>query len=310
MGETSIFDYLSKINEYSKNCEVMIGLVAPLGVDLDHIESIINNYLLQFGYETKSIILSSQVNKIDKLKTKISEKSEEKRIDTYMDACNEARNIHEDILAALGISQIYEERVDDDPNQKIAYLFRSLKHPKEVELLRIIYGKGFYLIGINSSHERRLHFLKERKGISDSEAKRLIDRDNSEDDKCGQKMIDTFHLSDCFIDMDLTEVSDQIGRILDLIFGKPYLTPTKDEYAMFLAFAASVRSGSLSRQVGAVIASKTGEIIATGANDVPCAGGGLYWADHKDRDQRDYRRGSDSNDDRKKKLLMILWDYL
>jgi deoxycytidylate deaminase len=36
------------------------------------------------------------------------------------------------------------------------------------------------------------------------------------------------------------------------------------------------------------------EIISTGANDVPRFGGGLYWADDKD-DERDYKRGFDSN---------------
>ena len=38
---------------------------------------------------------------------------------------------------------------------------------------------------------------------------------------------------------------------------------------MFLAFTSSFRSGDLSRQVGAVVSSKEGEIIATGCNDVP-----------------------------------------
>ena len=89
---------------------------------------------------------------------------------------------------------------------------------------------------------------------------------------------------------------------MDLIFGSPYLTPTFDEYAMFMAFTSSLRSADLSRQVGAVIA-KNNEIIASGANDSPRAGGGLYWPifDEKKHDivdksdGRDYKRGFDSN---------------
>jgi deoxycytidylate deaminase len=71
---------------------------------------------------------------------------------------------------------------------------------------------------------------------------------------------------------------------------------------MFMAFNSSVRSGDLSRQVGAVI-SNNNQIIATGANDVPRSGGGQYWAevnqdtgeviDHKNG--KDYTREIDSN---------------
>jgi deoxycytidylate deaminase len=45
---------------------------------------------------------------------------------------------------------------------------------------------------------------------------------------------------------------------------------------MFAAYSASLRSACLSRQVGAAITAKSGEVIATGCNDVPKAGGGLY----------------------------------
>jgi deoxycytidylate deaminase len=82
----------------------------------------------------------------------------------------------------------------------------------------------------------------------------------------------------------------------------PYKNPTFDEFAMFMAFSSSVRSSDLSRQVGAVIA-KDRQIIATGANDSPKFGGGLYWAELdensgeiSDIDQgKDYTRGEDSN---------------
>ncbi|MBW2319895.1 MAG: cytidine deaminase [Deltaproteobacteria bacterium] len=283
----------------------MIGLVAPLGVDLQRIESIIDDFLRQFKYRKNSIVLSSLIRTVDGLGTELSEEPEDKRIDSYMTAGNEAREKagRGDFLAALAICNILSQRKNDEPILCTVHLFRSLKHPAEVQLLRDVYGEGFYLLGINSSRERRLDYLKNQKGIPDAEANRLIDRDESESDKLGQHMKDAFHLADGFIDMDSGNVSDQISRILDLIFGKPCVTPTRDEYAMFLAFAASIRSADLSRQVGAVITSKTGEIIATGANDVPCFGGGLYWADHADEDQRDYQKGFDSNEDRRNKIV-------
>jgi len=293
------------LNRIDEKSEIMIGLVAPLGVDLQRIESIIDDYLRQFKYRKNPIILSSLIRTVDGLETELFEEPEEKRIDSYMTAGNEAREkvMRGDFLAALAICNIHHQRKNDEPILCTAHLFRSLKHPDEVQLLRDIYGEGFYLLGINSSREQRLNYLKNQKGIPDTEAIRLIGRDESESDKLGQHMRDAFHLADGFIDMDTGNVSNQIGRIFDLIFGKPCVTPTKDEYAMFLAFAASIRSADLSRQVGAVISSKTGEIIATGANDVPCFGGGLYWADHANADKRDYQIGFDSNEDRRNKIV-------
>ena len=69
-----------------------------------------------------------------------------------------------------------------------------------------------------------------------------------------------------------------------------------------MAFSSSVRSGDLSRQVGAVLTGDQ-QILATGANECPQFGGGLYWAELdektgevKDRpDGKDYTRTEDSN---------------
>src|SRR5258705_10128365 len=65
---------------------------------------------------------------------------------------------------------------------------------------------------------------------------------------------------------------------------------------MFQARATAQRSADLSRQVGAVIATKTGEILATGCNEVPRAGGGVIWdaVAGSDRDYRDYKIGQDA----------------
>lgn len=148
---------------------------------------------------------------------------------------------------------------------------------------------------------------------------KLIERDKDENLPYGQKVQDTFHLSDFFIrfDGDDERLKHSIWRILDILFGHPYQTPTFDEYAMFLAFAASLRSADLSRQVGAVIA-KEYEIIATGANDCPTYGGGLYWLEYdsnektyKDRDNgRDYIRGFDSNFVEQQKIIQEILENI
>jgi deoxycytidylate deaminase len=94
------------------------------------------------------------------------------------------------------------------------------------------------------------------------------------------------------------------------MFGHPFVTPTFDEFAMFMAFSASLRSSDLSRQVGAVV-TKDHNIVSTGANDVPKAGGGLYWAERSADGKsitdaqggRDFTRGVDANVQEKQRII-------
>jgi deoxycytidylate deaminase len=77
---------------------------------------------------------------------------------------------------------------------------------------------------------------------------------------------------------------------------------------MFLAYASSLRSGQLGRQVGAAVASKSGDILAMGCNDVPKPGGGLYWPGPHDR--RDHILGYDTNDRQRDRIVERLFDCL
>lgn len=94
------------------------------------------------------------------------------------------------------------------------------------------------------------------------------------------------------------------------MFGDPFRTPTFDEFSMFMAHAASMKSADMSRQVGAVI-TLGNDIIASGANECPRPGGGTYWPvfDHETNliedipEGRDYTRSEDRN--AKEKQLMI-----
>src|ERR1019366_5351412 len=180
----------------------------------------------------------------------------------------------------------------------------SLKHPDEVARLREIYPEGFYLIGVHADEKRRHDHLTQSKRMTPQEAETLMRRDEDEQLPRGQRTSDSFHLSDFFvrIDQDQDKLRNSVWRVLDILFGHPYKTPTFDEYAMFMAFAAALRSADLSRQVGAVVARKK-EIMATGANDCPKCGGGLYWPEYDEEDHqikdatdgRDYMRGEDAN---------------
>jgi len=145
------------------------------------------------------------------------------------------------------------------------------------------------------------------------QAEKLISRDEHEQEECGQDIRDTFHLADFFVadEENDTKLSNSVNRCLDLLFGHPHISPTFNEFAMFMAFASSLRSADLCRQVGAVIA-RDREILATGANGCPTAGGGLYWPDfvgNKIDDAArgpDHKRGIDSNISERTELIESL----
>jgi deoxycytidylate deaminase len=233
-----------------------------------------------------------------------------------MTAGNEARRsaTRGDFLALSAIYQTHGTRPTDPtdpegrrvlPLPRTAHVLRSLKHPDEVRTLRRIYGPGFFLIGVHAPPASRERYLVDDKNIPLEEARSLLQRDEDEGDEYGQRTRDTFELSDAFVSLQADDYKTQLWRILDLLFSRPDLTPTRDEYAMFLAYAASLRSLDLSRQVGAVISSEQGEIIATGANDVPRYGGGLYWGSDE-IDKRDWERGYDTNERERNRIAAYL----
>ena len=86
------------------------------------------------------------------------------------------------------------------------------------------------------------------KDVPKDEAGRLIRRDREDEDKdYGQRTRDTFHRSDVFVELHEDRYKRELKRYLQLIFGYPYNTPTRDEHAMYHAYAASLRSAQLGR---------------------------------------------------------------
>jgi len=99
----------------------------------------------------------------------------------------------------------------------------------------------------------------------------------------GQKTRKIFVEADFFIcnDKKMDELRQGIQRYLELIFDSEIHTPTIAEMAMYTADASASNSACMSRQVGAAIISKTGELISVGRNDVPKFRGGLYTEDDR-----------------------------
>jgi deoxycytidylate deaminase len=139
----------------------------------------------------------------------------------------------------------------------------------------------------------------------------LIEKDsNEETNDYGQRLRETFHLADVFIDgLSKQKMDEKLTRFIQAFFGRTDISPSKEEYGMYAAKSASFRSADLSRQVGAAIFSKDGELITQGCNEVPKAHGGTYW-DSEEPDFRDVKLGQDPNDILKRDILRDLFDRL
>ncbi len=127
--------------------------------------------------------------------------------------------------------------------------------------------------------------------------KKLTDVKHVFSDKYGQNVRDAFPLADVFIDStDLTNADSQISRMVNLLFGHQFITPTVSEHCMAIADTTRYRSLQPGRQVGAAIARANGHVIATGTNEVPQAGGGQYWPSPNSsfsEDHRDHKLAED-----------------
>lgn len=295
--------------EYSRyNSELIFATVGGAGVDHSKIATIFSDVLQRYQYSFEHIHLSKIIEGYAP-KPNNTEKNFERTM-RLMDSGNNLREESADnsILALAAASEINTRRRKEDSGyflDRAAYLVTSVKRPEEVARLRKIYAKGFYLFGVYSSPEsRKRNLINRGSGMTDEQASKLIERDENEIDTYGQRTRGTFQLADFFLDDtgDDVKLKNDICRITDLIFGNPYITPTFDEYAMFQAFSASLRSADLSRQVGAVICMND-EVISSGANDCPKFGGGLYWPQYspgakkiEDAEMgRDYKVGRDTN---------------
>lgn len=313
---------------YELDSELVIGLVCSVGTETGLVIELLRERLGRAGYRVELVKVSGDV--IPQLVDVEDPGPDQfKRYSDLMTAGNRCRELEpcDDSILAHGIATCIallrrkqlEKTSPDGPDRrampmpKTVYMIDSLKRPEEVAKLRVIYSSGFLLLGIHSDLQRREKHLVNNKGMTAVEAQQLIERDQAESSADhGQRVNDTFHLADFFV--RVSESHDRlrcdIQRLVELWFGNPFITPSFDEYAMFMAFAAALRSADLSRQVGAVI-TRDNEILSTGSNECPQAGGGLYWPERNsvsgcledEPDGRDFKRGYDSN--RKEQLAII-----
>lgn len=319
--------------------ELVFGLVAPVGVDLDLVTDVLTQLLREMRYESRLFRLTALMTEVP-TGLPLSSATYIQSIKDRIAYANDVRNkLGDDALAALAVSAIrtfrgeqwrMQELVDRAGDKKMpeetplpnqSYIIRQMKRPEEIALLRNVYGPQFIAISAYCSQDSRFRKIEERERLSKGGlvskeethdlAFKLISQDAKEaQEEHGQNIRDAFPLGDVFIDASSRHsCENSLRRFIYLLFGDNQITPTHDEYGMYIAKSAALRSSDLSRQVGAAIFQSSGEVIALGCNEVPRAGGGTYWYGDPE-DKRDFVTGFDPNERRKIELLVDLLNRL
>lgn len=324
--------------------ELIFALVGPAGVRLDDLSRALKEQLANFQYKTVDIRLSDLLKNFNGWKDE-TDNTEYTRITHRQDLGYQFRKGLNDgaALARAALVSIRENRAvltgnSNKPASAYAYIIHQLKHPREVELLRLVYGPSLVVIAGHALYGKRVESLAKRlaqkegqavNGLFRSRAEEIIHVDEKQeiDDDLGQNTRDTYPLADYFANLGPESGENSVKRFVDLLFGHPFHTPVPEEFAMYQASAGALRSSDESRQVGAVIVSLShsrdvtgkvtkitnADVVASGMNEVPRRGGGFYW--HEDSpDGRDQWLIANYDEDRAKQIkisaLMQLIDKI
>jgi len=299
--------------------ELFFGIVSAVGTDAPTVVEILSTSLRNKGYSPHHVKVTDLFPALSQsIKTvKLDGPGRIKKISSYISFGNFLREkLGNDILAVFAMGEIARIRNSKKKVGKArAYIIDQIKSEDELDLLREVYGVNFFQISVYSARDVRVDNLSRhaahdrRSGDKNSyrhEAETLVTRDEGEREEYGQKVGKIFQLADVVINSDKMEpsrdVSSQVHRFIETLFGSNSQSPSRMEYGMYLAYSAALRSLDLSRQVGAAIFRDSGEVAALGANEVPKADGGTYWTEGP-FDAREYTRNADSNDLRKTELL-------
>jgi deoxycytidylate deaminase len=331
-SERTAFDATAAI-EATHTAELVIALCGPIGSPIHRAAQAIKERLEEdFAYEPREIIRLSKL--IERYGKKAPQQKGYERKRALIEAGDQLREDYgPGVLAELAINEIAIER--DIAREKsgkgvhsprrVCHIIDSIKNQQELDVLKLVYRDMLYFVGVYSPLPARVKSL-EHDGQTQTEIFSLIDRDSGEElmiinrdtgkeIKAGQTVQETFPQADFFLRIDTDtdmQIRTRVERFLQLILGTRIWTPTLAETAMYAAASAAGNSACLSRQVGAALCDKNGEVISVGWNDVPRFNGGLYTADPKadpssETDKRCWNLdGGACFNDQEKKLLSTL----
>jgi deoxycytidylate deaminase len=316
-----IYRTIKELLEKTHSEELIISLCGFIGTDIHGVANKIKSLLENiFHYEVEIIKLSEYIKKYSHVAKDLDPSlSKFDYTQKLIEGGNQLRGKHSNsVLVELAIQKISFERFHEKDKagnepfktRRRCHIIDSIKNVEELQLLELVYRDIHYSIGVFSPIENRRSDLRILHNMSDAEIDSLIDRDSGEELSNGQKVRDTFIQSDFFLRLDTVvneTIEKKLERFLHLIFGSKVITPTAEETAMYQAASAANNSACLSRQVGAALTDKNGEVLAIGWNDVPRAGGGLYQTTNSDplgtNDFRCCYRGNGCWNDKEKTLM-------
>lgn len=305
------FPQASDVIKSFESGELFFAVVGHVGSGISEVATTLQEELETKGFDVEIIKASSAIKEWALANNHAVPEDHPRQIieDTfaYQDLGDHMREATDDYAAVAqgmlkNVRRLRSEKtkvqiVDGEPvepdDEKRAYIFDSIRHPAEVSLLRTVYHDAFTLIGVVCQEEVRKTRLIDKffdhrdKGKQEVDARvtELMERDADDKRKShGQHVADAFYESDYFVDNtadskgDKTnwQINEMLGRLVDIVTHARIVRPTIPESAMHYAMTTQLRSSCLSRQVGAAIVDKDGDIISTGANEVPKSGGGVY----------------------------------
>ncbi|MCL6408150.1 CMP deaminase, partial [Dickeya dadantii] len=285
--------------------ELVIALCGPIGSPLHETADQIVSSLNDYGYITSVIKLSDLIRlNASAVKMSIDESTRFTKFKTLINVGDELRrSFGNDILTKMAVAKVSADRekqfgpVADVANEhgatkkikehRLCHVIDSIKNSSELDLLKTIYGRMLYSIGVFSPLEVRKTNLEKESYLSSDDIENLVDTDSGEEFSHGQSVRDTFPRCDYFLRVDFgiaeptqgdakAQILKYLDRFFKLVFKTAVISPSSDENAMYAAASAARNSACLSRQVGAAVTSSEGVLLSTGWNDVPRSGGGLY----------------------------------
>jgi cytidine deaminase len=241
-AETSAADSASRqalrqlVDPQPERHDLVIGFVGAIGTAWAPVLQAFEISLRRFDYVTKTVHVAGLLDDLeykpwDPLPGRDSRDYYERRMnagDTFRAITGIGAS-----MAALAVREVVKHRSQQAKGGKpVAYLLRSFKHPDEVKLLRQVYGEAFSLVGVASTAEERRKTLSESYSpLEDAlslAAERLVARDESDSGnrQFGQNVRDTYFMADVFVSGGAgMDVSGDVDRYVDSVFGFPFLTP-------------------------------------------------------------------------------------
>lgn len=315
MCKDDVFGYLFKpdsdVGNIESNTKVLeselfFGITYLLGAEreaervIDELKAELQNQLVYNVYVINVADIIQSYNNCSNKNYNYKELMEHAKI--ICDECS-----HSSALMWGAVDRIMNNRSSNhERGLRNAYIINAIKRPEELALLKKVYRESFFLIGLYMPEsERRQKLENDILLINQDEMIELMKEDGkSSSSKYGTNSKNVYYQADVLIDVSSCSVKssmntsiDVLKRLINLIFGNPYCTPTFSEHAMFMAFNNSSHSSDLSRQVGAALCTDN-QIISLGANECCQAGGIPYFTnpDYSDAPGgKDFKRGYDSN---------------